>query len=445
MKAIQVSSLILPLLAGLAGCSEQPAKPRLGEVDRLPHVQTLQPRYASRETTVELLATVDPFEKAQLCAQVQGEVKDLSADIDIGRAIKKGEELLTLDIPAIKAEQENKNALLTQAMNLRDQAIEALNVADHEVKEAEAQVKRYEADLTFRDTALRRVRTLAAKGTIQPQLVEEAELQRDSAKAAFEAARVTVRTKKAKLKSAEVEQKVAASRIKVAEADLKLINAKVGFATIKAPFDGTITNRWVDNGAIIKDPGAPLLTVMRTDRVRVIIHVPERYVPLIRATESKDPGGQANLVRLKIRNFDQYLQVEGRITRTAKNLDDVTRLMRAEIHIENNDKTQLRPGMSGTATVVLDEGKTNKLTVPSTALVRVGEEIRVYYVDDLTKQDPPRGKVKMAVVEIGQDDGKTVEILSGLKGHELVIAKGNGVVRAGETAIPVKARERADY
>jgi hypothetical protein len=38
-----------------------------------------------------------------------------------------------------------------------------------------------------------------------------------------------------------------------------------------------------------------------------------------------------------------------------------------------------------------------------------------------------------------------VEILSGLKGHELVIAKGNGVVREGETAIPIKARKRTQY
>ena len=100
MKVCHVCILVALGTIGLCGCSTQPAKPRMGEVDRLAHVETIQPQYASRETTVELLATVDPLEKAQLCAQVTGEVKDLSADIDIGRPIKKGEELLTPEVEA---------------------------------------------------------------------------------------------------------------------------------------------------------------------------------------------------------------------------------------------------------------------------------------------------------------------------------------------------------
>jgi RND family efflux transporter MFP subunit len=234
---------------------------------------------------------------------------------------------------------------------------------------------------------------------------------------------------------------VAASRVKVAEADVKLVNAKVDFATIKAPFDGIITRRWVDNGAIIKDPGTPLLTVVRTDVVRVIIDIPERYVPMIRATQSKSPRGEANLVELKIQKY----KGEGRITRLASNIDDMSRLMRAEIHLKNSQDLLLRGGMTGTAIVYLDKKNTKKLTVPSTALVRVDKEIRVYYIDDLTDQDPPRGKVKMVKVHIGEDDGTQVQILSGLTGKELVIAKGNGVVRQGEAAIPVKARERRQY
>jgi RND family efflux transporter MFP subunit len=441
MKSKSLYLLAALGMTGLCGCSVQPAKPRLGEVERLPRVETVLPEYRYQPWKIELLATVDPLEKAPLCAQVQGEVKDLSASIDIGRVIKKGEELLTLDIPAIRAEQENKKALLAQAINLRNQAVETLNVAKKEVDEAKAQVDRYRADLTFRETQLRRVRKLADRNAIQPQLVEESELQRDSSKSALDAAKATVLTKVAKVKAAEVEQKVAASRVKVAEADVKLVNAKIDFATIKAPFDGIITRRWVDNGAVIKDPGTPLLTVVRTDVVRVIIDIPERYVPAIRATRSKSPHGQANLVELDIQKY----KGTGRITRLASNIDDMSRLMRAEIHVKNSKDLILRGGMTGTATVFLDKKDTQKLTIPSTALVRVGDEIRVYYIDDLTEQDPPRGKVKMVKVHIGEDDGTQVEVLSGLPRKVKVIAKGNGVVRQGETAIPVAARERRQY
>jgi multidrug efflux pump subunit AcrA (membrane-fusion protein) len=116
--------------------------------------------------------------------------------------------------------------------------------------------------------------------------------------------------------------------------------------------------------------------------------------------------------------------------------------MRTEVHVKVEDDCKLLPGVTGTATLVLDEGMTKKLTIPSTALVRSGEEIRVYYVDKITNDDPPRGTVKVAVVQLGLDDGKTVQIKSGLTGEELVIARGNGMVRQGETVIPVKVRPR---
>src|SRR5262249_6688341 len=107
----------------LVGCQPTaPARPRLGEVDRLPRVETVPPEYASRETRIEVLATVEALEKVRLCAQVQGEVKGLSSDIDIGRPVRKDEPLVTLDVPALEAELANKKALLALANNLKAQA-----------------------------------------------------------------------------------------------------------------------------------------------------------------------------------------------------------------------------------------------------------------------------------------------------------------------------------
>ena len=65
--------------------------------------------------------------------------------------------------------------------------------------------------------------------------------------------------------------------------------------------------------------------------------------------------------------------------------------------------------------------------MPSTALVRRGPFVDVYYVADV-HGDPPRGIVRRAEVELGLDDGKRVEIRRGLKGDEHIIIKGNGVV-----------------
>ncbi len=425
------------LVIVLAGCESRPARPRLGEVDRVPRVETVKARYAARDMSVELLATVEPMEKTRLAAQVAGEVKEMSQDVDIGRVIKKDEPLLVLDVPAVRAELASKEALLLQAGTVRDQARQALVVAAREVDEARAQLARYEADLTFRDTQLRRNRELGRRNAIQPQLVEESELQRNTSKATLDAAKVTVLTKKAKLEAAEVDLKVAESRIKVAEADVKQLQTRINFATIRAPFDGIITRRWVNNGDVIKDPGTPLLTVMRTDTYRVVLDIPERYVPLVRAEQGKSLPGEANRVRLNVQGY----QLEARLTRLATAVEMTTRLMRAEIHVANTGTVHLRSGMTGTAVLVLDEAQDRKLTVPSTALVRDGDQVFVYLVDGVTGDQPPRGQVKQVAVEVGLDDGKTAEIVKGLAGNELVVAKGNGMVRPGEAVVPVEARE----
>jgi hypothetical protein len=81
------------------------------------------------------------------------------------------------------------------------------------------------------------------------------------------------------------------------------------------------------------------------------------------------------------------------------------------------------------------------MTVPSTALVRRGDETGVYSVDELDMKTA-RGVVKWNKIELGLDDGMRVEVRKGLTGREQVIAKGNGVVREGDTVVAKPARDR---
>jgi RND family efflux transporter MFP subunit len=436
------SGLLATALLLLAGCSTKKAKPRLGEVERYPSLETVYPKYTNEKIKVELLATVDPFEKADLCSQVQGEVKNLSPKIDIDYPIHKGETLVTLDVPGLKAELEGKSFAVQHAHNLKIMAEKAREVAMKEVQEAQAKVKRYDAEVSFRELQYKRVRTLAARDTVSQQLKEEQALQLDAARAALDEAKTLIATKTARLDAAKTDVEVAMSRQKVADADLDLAKAKVNFATITAPFDGVITKRWVDNGATIKDPTMPLLTVMHTDVVRVLVDVPERYVPSIRAKEGRSSNGHGNEVQLQIsclaKDWKPSQGYVPEITRIGPALDSRTRLLRAEIHLPNPGRV-LKPGMTGKAVVILDDGKKKRLTIPSTALVRVGKEMRVYYIAN-PRGNPLHGEVQSTVVTLGLDDGKTVEIKSGLTSKELVIAKGNGVLPEG-TAIAVNLRE----
>jgi RND family efflux transporter MFP subunit len=433
---------IIILLAGvltISGCGRhRPQAPQLGEVDRVVRLETIKPE--TGKTLVvrrTYTATVDAYEKADLAAQVKGQVQLILPNGDIGRWVKKDEPLMELDIPDILAEQENKKALLELAGNLHDQSQQAVKVALEEIKEAQAQEKKYQAEVDFRSLQYSRQAQLAKRDTVSYQAAEEAQLQLQSSQAALKAIQAQIQTKLARLKSAEVEVKVAESRQKVAKAELDRLKALVGFATIRAPFDGIVTRRWVDTGAIIRDAGMPLLRVARTDKVRVILDIPERDVPLIHPNEPKKPGNAVTLNIPALQDIMPGLHFKGTVTLMARALDPVTRTMRTEVHLENGG--YLKPQMTGTASVLLDERKA--MTIPSTALVRVGNRVEVFYIANPTGE-PKRGVVKSKEVLLGLDDGLRVEILgNSLTGNELIIRKGNGVVRTGEQAIAINPRE----
>jgi HlyD family secretion protein len=440
MKASLLVGTCIALLQCGCGSGQKP-KPQLGEVERWPRLETILPeKDAHLAVRKSYAATVEAFEKVELCAQVRGVIKSLVNDVDIGRHVHKDEELVILDVPDLQAERENKEALLEQARNLKALAVQACNVAAEEVKEVQATLKRYQADLEFRNLQFERVTKLAETDTVARQLAEEHALQLGTSQAALQAAQAQVQTKQARFESAKVELKVADSRIKVAQTELQRLEAMVGFATIRAPFDGVITKRWLDRGATVKDPGSPLLALMRTDHVRVLIDVPERDVPFIKVDSLKDKEIRGNPVTIHIPALQEAVRIsefKGTLTLRAAALDPVTRTMRCEVHLANKED-YLKHQMTGSATVLLAER--NVMTLPSSALVRNGAKVEIYYLAD-PAGNPPKGIVKRMEVQLGLDDGQRVEVISAsLTGREQVVRKGVGLVRAGDYAIAVPAQ-----
>jgi multidrug efflux pump subunit AcrA (membrane-fusion protein) len=94
--------------------------------------------------------------------------------------------------------------------------------------------------------------------------------------------------------------------------------------------------------------------------------------------------------------------------------------------------------MYGTATVLLEE-RYNVLTVPATALVRRGAKVEVYHVAG-AQGEPLKGELQRLEVELGLDDGKLVEVRRGLTGNELIVLRGNGVLRGEDKVVAVPER-----
>jgi HlyD family secretion protein len=435
-----VSALVIALLLPAGGCGKRKAgKPRLGEVERLPHVETVVLGKPARlEVTRSYTAILEALEKADLCAMVKGYVKDLPDDLDIGKIATKGTLLFSLHVPDLSADRDNKKALVEQSEKAEALAIQAVSVAQAEAKETRVLLLRYEADAEFRQVQYARVARLTQGDTLSKQQMDEAKLQLGAAQAALSAAQAQVVTKEARLEAAQKERHVAEARVKTARTELSKVEVQVEFATIRAPFDGVITKRWVDTGTTVKDPGMPLFTFMRTDRMRVILDIPERDVPYLRA------GKNGNLVHLMIpalKDVAGARDLAGTVTLIAAALDPVTRTMRAEMHLDNNVGGKvgvLRPQMTGTAQVIL--AAREALTVPSSALVRSGSKMEIYIVADPVGS-PARGTLKRLEVQTGLDDGLRVEIKNdSLSGRELVVVKGAGVLRPGDQVLAIPAR-----
>ena len=195
----------------------------------------------------------------------------------------------------------------------------------------------------------------------------------------------------------------ATASIHVARSDARHTQAQQALATIVAPYDGVVTHRNIDVGDL-PQPGAqgtPLFTMARYDLVRIIVSVPEMYAAAV------NPGARA-LIRLQALDGKE---VEGKVARTSWSLDPRNRTLRTEIDLPN-PLGSLRPGFYAHVIVTVDEHQ-NALSVPSTALVR--QDTRVYCVAVVD------GQCVRKTVRPGLDDGTNAEILSGLRGDDVIV------------------------
>jgi len=445
MDNIKLSYLLLAGMVFLAGCGSRHKNGIPTEGDRLPRLETTLPKQVYLAHQIELSGVVEPMEKADLCARVAGMIESLQLDprkpeVDIGREVVSGEPLIKLSVPDLEAEKKQK-----------DQTIEMQKVTEKELQEAREQERRYEAEFLRSQERHERTLKLVTSGSLNRELAEETKNQLEAARSAWHAGRAQIETKEAKVNAMAADLKLADARIQVAQAEVKRLETLLDYTVIKAPFDGIVTKRWVDRGAMVKDPTTPLLTVMRMDMVRVLLDIPQKDVPRVNATEQNpNSEGMGAKVVFRVPALSELVaggEFPGCITRVSGALDPATRTMRAEVHLPNRVTTKegkqlrpLRPGMYGTANVVLENVREVK-TVPSTALVRRGNRVYIFHVAN-PSENPPRGSIERKVVELGHDDGQRVEIRSGLTGDELVLVNGIGHLHDGDTVIAVGSPER---
>ncbi len=202
------------------------------------------------------------------------------------------------------------------------------------------------------------------------------------------------------------DEEQAATDVATAEANVGSLAEQLQYKKIIAPFDGTVTARFIDPGALVQNATSsqtsaqPVVTVSNLDKIRLYVYAEQRdaaylkpgYPVVIGMTEKPD------------------LKIDATITRIAGELDPKTRMMLVEIDIPNKND-EIIPGSY--VNVTIKHPSSSFIQIPTDALVVKGKQ----YLVPVIKSD---SSIHFQPVALGQNDGISVSILSGLNKGDLV-------------------------
>lgn len=325
----------------------------------VPRVEVMKPAVLSSDRALALPGTVRPLEETKIYARVSGYVRTWK--VDIGDKVTAGQLLAEIDTPETDAQLSQARAQLA--------------VARAAVTQAKAQ-RDYSKSSSTRMT-----------GLSDQQLVSKAQVEQTQAQAATDEAMVSS----------------AQSNVAAQEANVRRLLDLQAFAKVVAPFAGTVTQRSVDRGALVRDGATtPMFTVVAIDPVRIFVDVPQSVAPSVK------PGTPATVT---VREYAGK-PFTGKVTRAAGALDPDLHTMPTEIQVPNPDGALL-PGMYVQVAINLPVPH-RVLELPATALYNDAQGLRVATVD-------AQNKVKLVPITIERDTGATVQIATGLTGDERII------------------------
>lgn len=323
----------------------------------IPTVQIIKAETSQKGGMLNLPGEVQAFTAAPIYAQVTGYVRKWY--FDIGAPVKKGQLLAELDTPNLVGQSEQARANLINA-----QAAQKLSAA-----------------------TAQRFDTLFAQGAISRQDKDE--------------------------KDADLAAKNAA--VAAAQASLYSVSSQENFRRLVAPFDGVVTSRAVDVGALVTvgNNATPLFTVSDQSRLRIYVRVPQNYAPYIR------PGMAVTFT------VPQYpgRTFEASLVASAGAVAAATGTVLVQFGMDNKDGV-LQPGTYAEVKFPLPPGA-NGIRLPATALMFRDEGMQVATVD-------ATNHVKIKTVSISRDMGATMDIGSGITPQDRIIDNPADALQEGD-------------
>ena len=350
------------------------------EDQAIPTVAVALPNAKASSPTLDLPGRMEAYYRAPIFARVSGYLKSWSADI--GARVKAGQVIAEIEAPDL----------------------------DQQLLQARADLASAEASAKLSAATLARRKTLIASNFVSMQEIDE--------------------------RTADLSNKD--GTVKADQANVERLEALSAYKKITSPFDGIVTARDTDVGALINaggGSGPAMFVISDISKLRVYVNVPQNYVPQIKI------GAKAQLTAPEYANRTFQATVEA----SAQSVDVASGTTRMQLGLDNNTG-ELMPG--GYANVRLGLQRDGvPLSIPASALIFNQNGLRVATVG-------PDDKIQFKTVTIARDLGRTIELASGLTPDDRVvvtppdgIADGDQVRVAGAAAKakqPEKVSEKQD-
>jgi membrane fusion protein, multidrug efflux system len=373
-KALTIVGILLLVLLVAGGftllgrVSHEHALAKETERETVPTVAVVNPISEKPDEELVLPGSLQAYEESPIYARTSGYLVKWYKDI--GSRITKGELLAKIDTPEVDQE-------LNQTRATRQQIV------------AQMEIAKISAD---RWENLRKSDSVSA---------QEADQQTSS-------------------------YKQAQANLAAADANVRRLEQLEGFKDVFAPFNGVLTKRNVDPGALINAgagaAGRELFDLARVDPLRVYTSVPQAYAPYIKV-------GAKTYVTLQEFPGQKFV---GTVARTAEAIDPTTRTLLTEVDVPNKNE-RLLPGSFGEVHFAVGSG-VNKVTIPVNAMLFRAEGARVAVVG-------PDNKVRLRPINIGRDYGTTLEVLGGVAATDQIVVNPSDSLEEGQQVIVAQPQQ----
>jgi RND family efflux transporter MFP subunit len=358
--------------------------------EALPRVQVISVTRGGGKSALQLPASTQAIHEAPVLARTDGYLKARFADL--GDRVKAGQPLAEIDVPELEDSLRGARATLEQSRAALEQS--------------KASLLQGKADLEFAKVSAERYSELAKAGVASRHDDDRYRLEYQARIASVNALEKALNAQK--------------SNVAAAEANVARIENLQAYKIVRAPFDGVITLRNVDAGALVSVGNTLLFRIAQTHTVRVYVSVPQSWVSSVRV-------GQPATVRVAGLPGRQF---GGTVARTANALDPTSRTLLVELNVPNPDGV-LMPGMSAQAELNTTQ-RDAPLVIPADALVirANGSEVATVRKDET---------VHIRKIRVGRDYGDLLEVVDGLNEGDRVIQNPSDVVHEGMKVETVSA------